>query len=965
RTRGRLRAAKRTHPDEPEFIPQSEGMMLSTKRVVLDSDSDPEEPIKDVEEVSNSFSPIRLTDGDPLTEWQFALIDSGAAQSISHHMGPYIHQRYLGPLEITGINNSTVVDTLVTAEFVVQTEIREDILVICGDMIYHPTAWTTLQSFSQIEASGHFIYTRPRPRIVLQSGETIPLYAKNGLYKLRYRFPTYAERNQLRTFVLTLENFDHHRHRQRTIVPQVPLSRKREPKPPMNNRTIRIWRLKLMNPSRERLDHTLRFSITREPTYVHSGEDPDLPIRIKAKPHKGHLTIPESDKEESDHVSTFLEIVDTDTFFSTATSHRKERCAQIFVDRGTRTVFVVPMRTKGAAGFALEKFIQVYGIPASIHSDNAPELTDGRFGEICLRNGIHRSYSTPHTPQQNGIAERHIGTIKMMANQALQISGLPTRFWSDACTQATTVFNLTANRGLNWMTPASVRTGIRSSIAFLHPFGCLVSVKMEDPPSFGARTWMGLYLGNDPEYPRDTAKIFNPATGNIVHRRDVIYHDTTFPCKTHGDQWLNPNWHQNRSSSGGVKPRPSTPIHRFRPISSPANDSDQKGNRDTSTTIPSLRKSEEIWAEDDDLLHTDDENGEKLGGIEEIQRQDFIPRTDQSHTNVEVDIWSDESDTDEGPEPFLEADLPENEESKGHRLPIPKSGADWIGTNVYRTFKAPGTNARYEYEGYVQSSHILEDGTPVLRVRYSDGDEEDIEEASITQYLRPKSSPVKKHTHEVDEANILSGRRRSAHSKPTNGGNATSEVAAAGGTRRPKFKEGFLIPKSHGQAMNTPQAQEWRAAEEKELNAMRDLQVFEEVDYLPDGAKAIPFMVLYDVKADLRFKVRMVARGDLQDPSTYFDSYSPVVRISTLRLIMAIALTYELVILTTDINTAYLNAPIDTDIYFKAPDFFPNPGAILRAKKAIYGLKQAGVCWFLELEEKLSHMGFERTIVDR
>jgi len=123
-------------------------------------------------------------------------------------------------------------------------------------------------------------------------------------------------------------------------------------------------------------------------------------------------------------------------------------------------------------------------------------------------------------------------------------------------------------------------------------------------------------------------------------------------------------------------------------------------------------------------------------------------------------------------------------------------------------------------------------------------------------------------------------------------------------------------------------------------------------------------MVLYSLKDDGRFKVRMVARGDRQTADTYDVTHSPVVRTTTLRFIIAVAAIYDLDVYQTDVNTAYLNAPIDFDIYFIAPDCFPNPGAYLRAKKAIYGLKQAGVCWYMELEEKLIDMGFQRTIFD-
>ncbi|MEL6606298.1 MAG: reverse transcriptase domain-containing protein [Cyanobacteria bacterium J06614_10] len=308
-----------------------------------------------------------------------------------------------------------------------------------------------------------------------------------------------------------------------------------------------------------------------------------------------------------------------------------------------------------------------------------------------------------------------------------------------------------------------------------------------------------------------------------------------------------------------------------------------------------------------------------------------------------VESYGDE-DTDERSESEAEE---ENEEES------------WIGKKVYRTFCAPGTNTRYEYEGTVVSTRTTTSEGTLLRVTYEDGDEEELGIEDAEHYSTPKDGGVPLNS-EIDEANILpEGSKRNQ----TTATLAFPEITS-GAAKRTKYKEGYLLPKNHAQAMSTPESEQWRAAELKELNAMRDLEVFEEVDYLPEGAKALPLMVLYDVKSDLRFKVRMVARGDLQDPDTYMESYSPVVRISSIRLLLAMSTHYGMEVYSTDISTAYLNAAIDADIYFRAPDFFPKPGAILRARKAIYGLKQAGVCWFLELEEKLEIMGFVRTIID-
>ncbi|MEL7196615.1 MAG: hypothetical protein AAFO96_29615, partial [Bacteroidota bacterium] len=208
-------------------------------------------------------------------------------------------------MEVTGINNTTVVDTAVTAEYVVQNDQGEEIILICGEMIYHPQAWTTLHSFSQIEAAGHTIRTKNGARIELDCGEIVPLCTQGGLYKLRYRCPTYEERMRLPTFVLTEEGVDH-RQTTYTTMPQIPKQEITEKFSDLSMKEIQSWRAKLMLPSDERLSRTLQFSILYEPTYIASGEDPTHPVHIRAKPHKGWLKLQGDNPRISHPDSGFL-----------------------------------------------------------------------------------------------------------------------------------------------------------------------------------------------------------------------------------------------------------------------------------------------------------------------------------------------------------------------------------------------------------------------------------------------------------------------------------------------------------------------------------------------------------------------------------------------------------------------------------------------------------------------------------
>ncbi|BES97325.1 Hydra magnipapillata [Nesidiocoris tenuis] len=146
-----------------------------------------------------------------------------------------------------------------------------------------------------------------------------------------------------------------------------------------------------------------------------------------------------------------------------------------------------------------------------------------------------------------------------------------------------------------------------------------------------------------------------------------------------------------------------------------------------------------------------------------------------------------------------------------------------------------------------------------------------------------------------------------------------------------------------------------------------------------------------------RRKARLVARGFTQRPGIdYAETYSPVVRQKSLRLLMGIAAEENLHLSQLDVTTAYLNGTLDEEIYMEKP---ANLKTILHEilidesqsedktiflktqkmlddlkhdstekvcllKKALYGLKQAGRQWYKRLDTRLKEIGFEPSFAD-
>ena len=72
-----------------------------------------------------------------------------------------------------------------------------------------------------------------------------------------------------------------------------------------------------------------------------------------------------------------------------------------------------------------------------------------------------------------------------------------------------------------------------------------------------------------------------------------------------------------------------------------------------------------------------------------------------------------------------------------------------------------------------------------------------------------------------------------------------------------------------------------------------------------------------------KFKARLVAKGFTQKEGIdCFDTYAPVARIATIRVLIALASIYELEIHQMDIKTAFLNGELDEEIYMQQPEGF-------------------------------------------
>jgi hypothetical protein len=94
-----------------------------------------------------------------------------------------------------------------------------------------------------------------------------------------------------------------------------------------------------------------------------------------------------------------------------------------------------------------------------------------------------------------------------------------------------------------------------------------------------------------------------------------------------------------------------------------------------------------------------------------------------------------------------------------------------------------------------------------------------------------------------------------------------------------------------------------------------------------------------------KYKSRLVAKGYTQkEGEDFFDTYSHVARLTTIRVLFSLAASHGLLIHQMDVKTIFLNGELEEKIYMAQADGFVVKGQedkMCKLQKSLYGLKQA------------------------
>jgi hypothetical protein len=161
-----------------------------------------------------------------------------------------------------------------------------------------------------------------------------------------------------------------------------------------------------------------------------------------------------------------------------------------------------------------------------------------------------------------------------------------------------------------------------------------------------------------------------------------------------------------------------------------------------------------------------------------------------------------------------------------------------------------------------------------------------------------------------------------------------------------------------------------KKAMEVEMKSITDNKTWS-MEELPAGHRAIGLKWVFKLKHNedgqvVKHKARLVAKGYVQKEGIDFsEMFSPVARLESVRLLLAIAAHHSWEVHHMDVKSAFLNGELKEVVYVQQPHGFiddNNPGKVLRLHKALYGLQQSPQAWNAKLDSTLLSLGFKRCI---
>lgn len=164
--------------------------------------------------------------------------------------------------------------------------------------------------------------------------------------------------------------------------------------------------------------------------------------------------------------------------------------------------------------------------------------------------------------------------------------------------------------------------------------------------------------------------------------------------------------------------------------------------------------------------------------------------------------------------------------------------------------------------------------------------------------------------------------------------------------------------------------QRWIAAMKEELSMIEKNKTWILVERPQDrkvtGVKWVYRTKLFADGSVNKHKARLVVKGYAQVFGVdYSDTFAPVARLDTIRLLLAVAAQMNQRVYQLDVKSAFLNGVSQEEIYVEQPDGFEKKreeDKVFLLKKALYGLKKVPRAQYSRIDDYLLSLGYEKSL---
>jgi hypothetical protein len=237
-----------------------------------------------------------------------------------------------------------------------------------------------------------------------------------------------------------------------------------------------------------------------------------------------------------------LELLHMDLMGPTRTASLSgERYILVIVDDFSRYTWAIPIREKSDAFDAAQHLFKKIQVEQNcqimrIRSDHGREFKNSKFKQFCLSYGIKQEFSSPITPQQNGVVERKNRVIQEMARVMIHSKNLAQHFWGEAVNTTCHIINRVYLRPETSKTPYEIWRGKKPTVKYFRTFGstCYILRDRENLGKFDPKSDEGIFLGYSST--SRAYRVFNKRTETLMESINVVIDDEEIDRPNSGEE---------------------------------------------------------------------------------------------------------------------------------------------------------------------------------------------------------------------------------------------------------------------------------------------------------------------------------------------------------------------------------------------------------------------------------------------